>query len=186
MASRKKDKNKEKSVPVKPITFWIENTTPYELRPIIKNAVLAWNIAFEEAGFFNAIEVKIQPDDANWEAGDIRYNVLRWTSSPNPPFGGYGPSFTNPKTGEILGADIMLEWIYLTNRVRYSEIFENQENYKHDFCLNSLIKQENRLFGKLATEALDLNENEISRLYEEDLYQLILHEVGHTLGLSRK
>jgi len=180
----KKDKNKEKSVPVKPITFWIENTTPYELRPIIKNAVLAWNIAFEEAGFLNAIEIKIQPDDADWEAGDIRYNVLRWTSSPNPPFGGYGPSFTNPKTGEILGADIMLEWIYLTNRVRYSEIFENQESYKHDFCLNSLIKQENRLFGKLATEALDLNENEISRLYEEDLYQLILHEVGHTLGLN--
>ena len=180
----KKDKNKEKSVPIKPITFWIENTTPYELRPIIKNAVLAWNIAFEQAGFIDAIEVKIQPDDADWSAGDIRYNVLRWTSSPNPPFGGYGPSFTNPRTGEILGADIMLEWIYLTNRVRYSEIFENQENHKNDFCHNSLIKQENRIFGKLATEALDLNEIEISRLYEEELYQLILHEVGHTLGLN--
>ena len=180
----KKDKDNEKSVPIKPITFWIENTTPYELRPIIKNAVLAWNIAFEEAGFIDAIEVKIQPDDADWSAGDIRYNVLRWTSSPNPPFGGYGPSFTNPRTGEILGADIMLEWIYLTNRVRYSEIFENQENRTNDFCHNSLLKQENRIFGKLATEALDLNENEISRLYEEDLYQLILHEVGHTLGLN--
>ena len=180
----KKDKDNEKSVPIKPITFWIENTTPYELRPIIKNAVLAWNIAFEEAGFIDAIEVKIQPDDADWSAGDIRYNVLRWTSSPNPPFGGYGPSFTNPRTGEILGADIMLEWIYLTNRVRYSEIFENQEIRENDFCHNSLIKQENRIFGKLATEALDLNENEISRLYEEDLYQLILHEVGHTLGLN--
>ena len=136
----KKDKDNEKSVPIKPITFWIENTTPYELRPIIKNAVLAWNIAFEEAGFIDAIEVKIQPDDADWSAGDIRYNVLRWTSSPNPPFGGYGPSFTNPRTGEILGADIMLEWIYLTNRVRYSEIFENQENRENDFCHNSLIK----------------------------------------------
>jgi hypothetical protein len=180
----KKDKDKDKSVPIKPITFWIENTTPYELRPIIRNAVLAWNIAFEEAGFIDAIEVKIQPDDANWSAGDIRYNVLRWTSSPNPPFGGYGPSFTNPRTGEILGADIMLEWIYLTNRVRYSEIFENQENRNNDFCHNSLVKQENRIFGKLATEALDLNKNEISRLYEEDLYQLILHEVGHTLGLN--
>tara|TARA_B100000073_G_scaffold163427_1_gene135252 strand:+ start:904 stop:3381 length:2478 start_codon:yes stop_codon:yes gene_type:complete len=180
----KKDKDKEKSIPIKPILFWIENTTPHELRPIIKNAVLAWNIAFEEAGFIDAIAVKIQPDDADWSAGDIRYNVLRWTSSPNPPFGGYGPSFTNPRTGEILGADIMLEWIYLTNRVRYSEIFENQENSNNDFCHNSILKQENRIFGKLATEALDLNENEISRLYEEDLYQLILHEVGHTLGLN--
>jgi len=180
----KKDKDKDKSVPIKPITFWIENTTPHELRSIIKNAVLAWNIAFEEAGFIDAIEVKIQPDDADWSAGDIRYNVLRWTSSPNPPFGGYGPSFTNPRTGEILGADIMLEWIYLTNRVRYSEIFENQESRNNDFCHNSLVKQENRIFGKLASDALDLNENEISRLYEEDLYQLILHEVGHTLGLN--
>ena len=116
----KKDKNKEKSIPIKPITFWVENTTPHNLRPIIKKAVLAWNIAFEEAGFIDAIEVKIQPDKAEWTAGDIRFNTIRWTSSPNPPFGGYGPSFTNPRTGEILGADIMLEWIYLTNRIRYT------------------------------------------------------------------
>ena len=180
----KKDPDEEKSAPIKPITFWIENTTPHELRPIISNAVLAWNIAFEEAGFINAIEVKIQPDDAEWSAGDIRYNTLRWTSSPNPPFGGYGPSFTNPRTGEILGADIMLEWIYLTNRVRYSEIFDTQEKHNDHFCQNSIVKQENRLFGKIAAGALDLNDKEVSRLYEEDLYQLILHEVGHTLGLN--
>ena len=68
---------------------------------------------FEKAGFKNAVVVKVQPDNADWDAGDIRYNVLRWTSSPNPPFGGYGPSFTNPRTGEIIGADIMLEWVYL-------------------------------------------------------------------------
>jgi hypothetical protein len=61
-----------------------------------------------------------QPDDAEWDAGDIRYNVLRWTSSPTPPFGGYGPSFTNPRTGEIIGADIMLEYVFLTNRIRFS------------------------------------------------------------------
>ena len=116
---KKKNPNEELSEPIKPITFWIENTTPYELRDYIKEGVLAWNIAFEAAGFINALEVKIQPDDAEWDAGDIRYNVLRWTSSPDPVFGGYGPSFTNPRTGEIIGADIMLEWIYLTNRVNY-------------------------------------------------------------------
>ena len=180
----KKDKNQEKSIPIKPIVFWIENTTPHNLRPIIKKAVLAWNIAFEEAGFIDAIEVKIQPDSAEWTAGDIRFNTIRWTSSPNPPFGGYGPSFTNPRTGEILGADIMLEWIYLTNRIRYSEIFESQNSKNHEFCQHSYLKHQDRLFGKMATEALGLSEEQISRLYEEDLYQLILHEVGHTLGLN--
>ena len=180
----KKDKNKEKSIPIKPITFWIENTTPHNLRPIIKKAVLAWNIAFEEAGFIDAIEVKIQPDTAEWTAGDIRFNTIRWTSSPNPPFGGYGPSFTNPRTGEILGADIMLEWIYLTNRIRYSEIFENQYLTNDEFCQHSYLKHQDRLFGKMASESLGLSEDEISRLYKEDLYQLILHEVGHTLGLN--
>ena len=70
----------------------------------------------ESAGFKNAIQVKVQPDTAQWDAGDIRYNVLRWTSSPNFIWG-YGPSFANPHTGEILGADIMLEWVYITNRM---------------------------------------------------------------------
>ena len=66
-----------------------------EWRPIIKDAVLQWNVAFEKAGFKNAMVVKMQPDSADWDAGDIRYNVLRWTSSPRAPFGGYGPSFVN-------------------------------------------------------------------------------------------
>ena len=148
----KKDNEIEKSVPIKPILFWIENTTPIDLRPIIKDAVLAWNSAFEEAGFINAIEVKVQPDNADWDAGDIRYNTIRWTSSPNPPFGGYGPSFTNPRTGEILGADIMLEWVYLTNRIRYSELFEDNQP-SQDFCSYSHIKHQNRLFGKIASES---------------------------------
>ena len=179
----KKDNEIEKSVPIKPILFWIENTTPIDLRPIIKDAVLAWNSAFEEAGFINAIEVKVQPDNADWDAGDIRYNTIRWTSSPNPPFGGYGPSFTNPRTGEILGADIMLEWVYLTNRIRYSELFEDNQP-SQDFCSYSHIKHQNRLFGKIASESMNLNVVEQSRLYKEDLYQLVLHEVGHTLGLN--
>ncbi|MGB0835051.1 MAG: DUF5117 domain-containing protein, partial [Psychrobium sp.] len=84
----KKDPSAELSEPVEPIVWWIENTTPLEWRDTIKEAVLSWNSSFEKAGFKNAIVVKIQPDDAEWSAGDINYNVLRWTSSPNPPFGG--------------------------------------------------------------------------------------------------
>jgi hypothetical protein len=80
----KKNPDQAISEPVKPITWWIENSTPLEWRETIKEGVLAWNEAFEKAGFKNAVEVKIQPDDADWDAGDIRYNVLRWTSSPQP------------------------------------------------------------------------------------------------------
>ena len=75
MEVRKKDPDEHLSEPIKPITFWIENTTPIELRNIIKDGV-EWNITFEKAGFKNAIQVKVQPDTADWDAGDIRYNVL--------------------------------------------------------------------------------------------------------------
>ncbi|MDH5630827.1 MAG: DUF5117 domain-containing protein, partial [Gammaproteobacteria bacterium] len=109
----KKDPSAELSEPVEPIVWWIENTTPVEWREVIAKATLEWNSAFEKAGFKNAIEVKVQPDDADWEAGDIRYNVLRWTASPRPPFGGYGPSLANPLTGQIIAADVMLEYSFM-------------------------------------------------------------------------
>ena len=172
---RKKNPDKELSDPVKPITFWIENTTPYELRDFIKEGVLAWNTAFEAAGFKNAIEVKIQPDDATWDAGDIRYNVLRWTSSPDPVFGGYGPSFTNPRTGEIIGADIMLEWIYLTNRVNYDAIFNASSSLES--CYSSSMIQD----GMILAKNIELND---PKIIEQAIKRLALHEVGHTLGLN--
>ena len=172
---RKKNPEEELSEPVKPITFWIENTTPYELRDYIKQGVLAWNVAFEAAGFKNAIEVKVQPDDADWDAGDIRYNVLRWTSSPDPVFGGYGPSMTNPRTGEILSADIMLEWVYLTNRVNYDAIFNEDSDHKN--CSSPSYIQD----GMILAEAIELND---PKIIEQAIIRLTLHEVGHTLGLN--
>ena len=119
----KKNPDLELSEPVKPITWWIENSTPHEWRETIRDAVLQWNIAFEKAGFINAIEVKVQPDDAKWDAGDIRYNVLRWTSSPSPPFGGYGPSMVNPRTGEIIAADIVQEFNAIKRGYTYRKLW---------------------------------------------------------------
>ena len=187
----KKDPSKEISEPIKPIIYWVENTTPYEFRELIKEGVETWNIAFEKAGFKNAIQVKIQPDTADWEAGDIRYNVLRWTSSPNPPWGGYGPSFVNPRTGEILGADIMLEWSYITNRIVTDELFNERESYTIDFldhdpfyCDAAYYQQIEKSLGINYIKNMNLSEELEDELVKQSLIRLVIHEVGHTLGLS--
>lgn len=189
---KKKDPSAAISEPVEPIVWWIENTTPKEFRATIKAAGESWNKAFEKAGFKNAIVVKEQPDDATWEAGDIRYNVLRWTSSPNPPFGGYGPSFVNPRTGQILGADIMLEYVFITNRIKQENLYGirgeamepnlNFETEAHGCNLGSHLHN-NTLFGTTALNVLGKADVDITKYIEESLYYLILHEMGHTLGL---
>ncbi len=185
---KKRNPKSKRSEPVVPITWWIENTTPKELRPTIKKAALAWNIAFEVAGFKNAVVVKEQPDDADWEAGDIRYNVLRWTSSPNPPFGGYGPSFVNPRTGQILGADVMLEFAFLTSRVRYDKLFDNAApNADSDipqYCSMGHELHASNLFGTQTLRVSGASKVEVEALLKESIYYLILHEIGHTLGLN--
>lgn len=191
----KKDPNAAISEPVTPITWWMENTTPVEWRETVEAGVLEWNKAFEKAGFKNAMVVKMQPDDADWDAGDIRYNVLRWTSSPNnPPFGGYGPSFVNPRTGEILGADIMLEYVHFTNRVLLDKLFdlnaaahtsayESFDN-NHMMCSLGHIMHENTMFGTSVLEASGASDLEMVRMKKEAMIALIMHEVGHTLGLN--
>lgn len=189
----KKDPEAELSEPVEPIVWWIENTTPTGFRETIKNATLAWNEAFEKAGFQNAIQVNVQPDSADWDAGDIRYNVLRWTSSPNPAFGGYGPSFVNPRTGEILGADIMLEWAAFRNYTSAEDLYDGSfdtsvnlnEAMDPKFCNISQYMSEDRLFASSAIFILDdAGEEDLEGLQKQAMTRLILHEVGHTLGLN--
>ena len=172
---QKKYPDQEVSEPIIPIKFWIENTTPENLRSLISEGVLAWNKAFLRAGFKNAVEVEVQPDDAKWDAGDINYNVLRWTSSPDAPFGGYGPSFVNPRTGQIIGADIMLEWVYVTNRINLDAIF----NKSHMDCSFSYGMHESNLLANLSTSS-----EEHPELLRQSIIRLTLHEVGHTLGLN--
>lgn len=178
----KKDPSAAMSEPVKPIVWWIENTTPMEYRPIIKAAAMQWNKAFEPLGFINAVQIFEQPDTATWDAGDIRYNVLRWTSSPNPPFGGYGPSFVNPRTGEILGADIMLEYIFVTNRVNAEKLFET--NGESHFCEAGNYLHSESLFGMQMLKAAGASQVQMTRLIQQSLYYLVLHEMGHTMGLQ--
>lgn len=159
-----------------PIVWWIEKSTPKDLIPAIKEGVLAWNKAFEAVGLKNALQVRIQPENAKWEAGDIRYNVLRWTSSPKPLFGGYGPSIVNPLTGQIIAADIMLEWVFFTNRIKLENIYLNQDNTD--------CNQDLHLQNQLQNALLANNDISDSQLKHEAIVDLIMHEVGHTLGLT--
>jgi hypothetical protein len=146
--------------------------------------------------------VKVQPDNAIWDADDVRYNVLPWTSSPNPPFGGYGPSFVNPRTGEILGPDIMLEYVHFTNRLYYDSVFSNaaslslqilseeeekvkffKDKENHLFCSKGHLMHENTLFGQTVLAAAGASDLEMEGMKKEGMKSLIMHEVGHTLGL---
>jgi hypothetical protein len=105
----KKDPAAEKSEPVKPITFWIDRNVPQVYRETVRAAILEWNRAFERIGFVNAIRVEQQPDDAPWDTLDFGYASVRWMMNADPLFGAIGPSHVDPRSGEILDADIAFE-----------------------------------------------------------------------------
>ena len=180
---RKKDPGAPVSEPVEPIVWWIENTTPVEHREAIREATLSWNTAFEKAGFRNAIEVKVQPDDADWDAGDIRYNVLRWIAAPDPQFSGYGPHFANPRTGQILGSDVMLEFSSLRRYQEVEAIYDSSRLFTApDRGHQGLYRQ--LAFGLSALMAMGADAMQQSVMVDDWLRSLVVHEVGHALGLN--
>ena len=206
----KKDPSAAISEPVEPIVYWIENTTPVEYREIIKEAGEKWNEAFEKAGFKNAVVMKIMPDTATWDPADIRYNVIRWVSSATPGYGAIGPSFFNPRTGQILGADITVEWKSGgAAMINYDDLFNgaaktgipavqlpwetsSQEAESHlsfgkqhlAYCNAARELQAQYIAGLTMVETLDNKPEEVKQLHKEFLIYLIMHEMGHTLGLN--
>lgn len=91
--------------PEKPIVFYIENSTPYRWRKYIKQGIEDWQVAFERAGFKNAIIAKELPDSIAVNADDINYSVVTYAASSKA--NAMGPSILDPRSGEILEADIM-------------------------------------------------------------------------------
>ncbi len=105
----KQDPTAALSAPVKPITYWLDRNIPIAYRATITAGVLEWNKAFERIGFKDAIVVKQQPDDADWDTLDAGVASLRWMVDREPSFGAIGPSHADPRSGEILDADIGIE-----------------------------------------------------------------------------
>ncbi len=111
----KKDPAAALSEPVKPITFWIDRTVPLKYRDAVSAGILEWNKAFEKIGFKDAIVAKVQPDDADFDTLDVGVASVRWMTNAQISFGAIGPSQVDPRSGEIIDADIGVESVDLRN-----------------------------------------------------------------------
>jgi hypothetical protein len=196
---KKKDPTAALSEPVEPLVYWIENTTPVEYRQTIFDAGMKWNEAFEKAGFKNAMQMKIMPDDATWDPADIHYNVIRWVSSAQPTYGAIGPSFVNPKTGQILGADITVEWFSGSATPIFDDLYNgftgatqepamqfpgiNMKNHYANCTLATELKAQYTA-GLTTLEIAGAGDAEVKEMHKQFLTYLIMHEMGHTLGLN--
>jgi hypothetical protein len=121
----KKDPSAPLSEPVRPITYWLDRTIPLKYRDAVTRGILEWNKAFERIGFKNAIVVRVQPDDADFDTLDFGAASVRWMVNASPSFGAIGPTHVDPRTGEILDADIAIESLSSRNqRAQRSQILD--------------------------------------------------------------
>ena len=198
----KKNPQEKISEPKKPIVYWLENSIPYELRDAVREGILAWNEAFEAAGFKNAIVVKQMPDDADWDPADVRYSTVRWLFQPGSGYA-VGPSRANPYTGELYDADIRISADFVRSMYREQTEFvvpimgqvsmdfesdEPPEEFSSKMCQYGDHLGEEMASGwdVLTTTGMVVGtDEELQKYIHNGIVDLILHEVGHTLGLRQ-
>jgi hypothetical protein len=106
---RPSDPAKPVSPAVEPITFYVDRGVPAEWRPLLKEAVLWWNQAFEKVGISGAVRVLDRPDDPQWDPADIHHSMIYWNIADSLLFSGLaGPSVIDPRTGKVLKADVFI------------------------------------------------------------------------------
>ncbi|MCU7373484.1 zinc-dependent metalloprotease [Paucibacter sp. O1-1] len=185
----KQDEAAALSEPVKPITFWLDKNIPLKYRPVVAEAILEWNKAFEKIGFKNALVVRQQPDDAGWDNMDAGHASVRWFVGADIGFN-IGPSRSDPRSGEILDADIGLSDAF--GRGARRQIVDDIGRHSHQHADGSVC-MDAEFSAAEAEFALDLLEAreefapdspEVEAFVRSTIKGTMMHEVGHTLGLK--
>ena len=99
------------SAPVEPIVYWLDKNIPEKYRKAVTDGILEWNKAFEKIGFKDAIVAKQQSESDDFDTMDSRHASVRWFSGADVGFA-IGPSHIDPRTGEILDADIGMSDVF--------------------------------------------------------------------------
>jgi Met-zincin/Domain of unknown function (DUF5117) len=193
----KQDPNAALSPPKQPIVFWLENTIPVEYRDAVREGTLLWNKAFEKIGFKDAVVVKQQPDDADWDAADTRYSTIRWFAGVDATFA-IGPSRANPYTGQIYDADISISEGIVRGARRLGEEYagpvamgaDNEQatmpwskDPQHQCSYAQGLADQAALGIAVLDSRGSLSPETEQKLVHEYIVELTAHEVGHTLGL---
>ena len=189
----KKDPAAALSPPVRPITYWLDRNIPVRYRETIRQGILEWNKAFEKIGFKEAIVVQQQADNAEFDTLDLGVASVRWMTNAAPAFGAIGPSHVDPRSGEILDADIAIESLSSRAiRTARSQVLASSPtplsgaDLHPDQCQHAEHGAEQLGFALDVLDAqgvLPPDSPEVERFVLAYLRDTVMHEVGHTLGL---
>lgn len=188
-----------RSEPVTPIVFWLDRNIPARYREAVRAGVLEWNKAFERIGFVNAIEVRQQPDDAEWDTMDARHASVRWFVGADSG-SARGPHHADPRTGEILDADIAMSDVFARGARRFIVEDVGLDSHQRLAQLTAAWRDPQAAYCDYAVEAANemhaaLDLLEARGEFEPDsprteafvqavIKDTVMHEVGHTLGLK--